>query len=302
MRPAALLAVCALAVSLLVAGCGTEEAPSVGRAADGSPTCRSRPSTAEPTDIKRDGVRILPPGCDTASGAPIDFEVTNSRTEPLTYTVTFEIRDSAGAVVSSPRRTVAAVAPGRTVRDTVQPGEVLGAGAALRVRIAKVRAVPAGEDTADSATCPPSGMRVTTDRGDAAMGLRAVGLHLANCGTAAVRLHGYPRLQVLDEELRPVTGVRILDGTGAISTAGGPDTPPRPVTLRPGETASASLMWRNTTESGEPVNAPYLRVTPKPGSPPAVVTPELDLGTTGRLGVGPWVKDKDRAPGSGERP
>lgn len=38
------------------------------------------------------------------------------------------------------------------------------------------------------------------------------------------------------------------------------------------------------------MNAPYVEVTAKPGAKPVTVTPELDLGTTGRLGVGPWKK------------
>ncbi|OAR24592.1 hypothetical protein A8W25_19625 [Streptomyces sp. ERV7] len=296
MRSAALLTAALLAASAaLVAGCGSEDAVSGSSAASGSPMCTPRPLTGDPADLKRDGVRIVRLGCRPSPGAAIDFEVTNTETEPFTYTLTFELRKPSGEVTSSPSRTVVAVAPGRTVRDTVELGEVPDAGADPRVRIAKVRAVPADEASADSAKCPPSGMRVTTDKGDAAMGLRVVGLHLTNCGTGVVRTSGYPRLQLLDEKRRPIAGVRILDGTGAISTAGGPDVPPRPVTLKPGETAYASLMWRNTTESGDPVNVPYVRVTVNPGSPAAIVTPELDLGTTGRLGVGPWTKDTEKA-------
>ncbi|PKV83561.1 DUF4232 domain-containing protein [Streptomyces sp. TLI_146] len=295
MRPATLLAVCALAAStVLVAGCGSQDAASGSRAASGSPTCASRPPVGEPAELKRDGVTILGQDCGPSAGARTKFQITNAETEPFSYTVSFQVLNGAGEVVSNPRRTVASVPPGRTVQDTVPLGDVPDAGA--RVRIGKVRAIPADEASETSAKCPPSGMRVTTDEGDAAMGLRVVGMHLTNCGTGVVRTDGYPRLQLLDEGRRPVTGVRILDGTGAISPAGGPETPPRPVTLRPGETASASLMWRNTTESGTPVNIPYVRVTVKPGSPTAIVTPELDLGTTGRLGVGPWTKDQAARP------
>lgn len=41
------------------------------------------------------------------------------------------------------------------------------------------------------------------------------------------------------------------------------------------------------------MNAPYARVWAKPGAAPVTVIPELDLGTTGRLGVGPWKKDEE---------
>ncbi|MFD0381551.1 DUF4232 domain-containing protein [Streptomyces stramineus] len=232
---------------------------------------------------------LLDQGCGASPSARTEFQVTNTETEPLTYTITFTFLDNSGRAMDNTRQTVANVAPGRTVQRTVEPGRGEGG----RVRITQVRAVPADEAPATSAECPRSGMRVTADDGDAAMGLRAVGLHLTNCGTGVVRVNGYPSLQLLDETRKPVTGVRILDGTAEIST-GGPDTSPSPVTLQPGESASASLMWRNTTMSGTPVNAPYVRVKATPGAPPVVVTPELDLGTTGKLGVSPWSKDKPR--------
>lgn len=150
-----------------------------------------------------------------------------------------------------------------------------------------MRAVPADGAGGD---CPSSGVRITNDRGDAAMGLRVVGIHLANCGTTDYRLNGYPALRLLDEDREPVSGVEILHGTTAISTGIGGDAAPRLVTLHPGESAYANLAWRNTTTEGDPVNAPYAEVTAKPGAKPVTVTPELDLGTTGRLGVGPWTK------------
>lgn len=162
---------------------------------------------------------------------------------------------------------------------------------ASRVRIALVRSIPTAEAPATTGPCPSSGIRVTADDGDAAMGLRVVGLHLENCSTRAYRLDGYPQLQLLDEDREPVTGVRILHGSGGIFTDAGYDDPPRPVILQPGEKASSGLMWRNTVTDGTPVNAPYVRLNAKPGAPPVTVTPELDLGTTGKLGVSPWKKD-----------
>ncbi|MFC5782750.1 DUF4232 domain-containing protein [Streptomyces aureus] len=60
--------------------------------------------------------------------------------------------------------------------------------------------------------------------------------------------------------------------------------------LTPGESATAGLAWRNTTESGAAVNVPYVRVQAKAGADPVTVTPHLDPGTTGKLGVNPWKK------------
>jgi hypothetical protein len=135
---------------------------------------------------------------------------------------------------------------------------------------------------------------VYADQGDAAMGLRVVGLHLENCGTGTYRLQGHPRVELRDEDHEPVEGVTVLKGGEAVATGTGADGPALPLALEPGERAYAGLVWRNTVEAGMPVNAPYARVWAKPGAAPVTVTPELDLGTTGRLGVGPWKKEDDR--------
>ncbi|MEU0443950.1 DUF4232 domain-containing protein [Streptomyces tendae] len=64
------------------------------------------------------------------------------------------------------------------------------------------------------------------------------------------------------------------------------------MTLRPGEAAVSGLAWRNTTEFGEAVTVPYVRVRAEAGSDPVMVAPHLDLGTTGELGVRAWRKDE----------
>lgn len=127
------------------------------------------------------------------------------------------------------------------------------------------------------------------------MGLRVVGLHLENCGSRTYSLEGYPVLQLLDAEHQPVDGIEILRGTDGIPMAGGDEGPPRPVTLRPGESAVSGLAWRNTTEFGEAVTVPYVRVRAEAGADPVTVAPHLDLGTTGELGVRPWRKDETEA-------
>jgi hypothetical protein len=189
--------------------------------------------------------------------------------------------------------TVRDVGPGRTVRGTVRMGVLPpGASPVARVKVAEVTKVPAGEAPPAAGVCPPSGIRVTADRGDAAMGLRVVGLHLENCGTRDYTVDGYPRLELLDESREPIQGVRILQGSGGITTLPEWDERPRPVTLKPGESAVSGLVWRNTTESGTPVDVPYVRVRAKAGTGPVTVTPHLDLGTTGKLGVRPWQREQ----------
>jgi hypothetical protein len=87
-----------------------------------------------------------------------------------------------------------------------------------------------------------------------------------------------------------VEGIEILDGNGDITTGAGPAEPPRPITLKPGESATAGLVGRNTTKAGTAVNVPHVRVRATAGADPVTVTPHLDLGTTGKLEVKPWAK------------
>ncbi|MER5864882.1 DUF4232 domain-containing protein [Kitasatospora sp. NPDC002040] len=289
---------------LLLTACGSQAGgPRAAVAPSGTSACGvpigGSPSVrpGSPSERERDGVRItgIGPAC-------AEFEVTNRESEPLSYTVTFTHLSASGAAQSTSTETVPAVAPGRTVGGTVaRAGMAAGSGGTGRVAIATVRSVPTAESS-EPGVCPPSGMRVSADRGDAAMGLRAVGLHLENCGTGTVELNGYPELQVVGQDHKPVDGVQILHGGSAISTGAGADDPPRPLALKPGERAYAGLVWRNTVELGQadPVNAPYLRVRAKAGAAPVMVVPELDLGTTGRLGVGAWTVD--RSPVAPARP
>ncbi|KMS68424.1 lipoprotein [Streptomyces viridochromogenes] len=263
----------------------------------GSPTPLPLPSPDGPGEngVKVTGLYAWGSESGCAADYSAEFEVTNSGRKAATYTVTFGFRAASGAAVDNVEQTVEAVGPGRTVKGAVAVTETAGhAPEVSGVEVIKVRSVPADQAPSASGPCPASGVRVYADEGDAAMGLRVVGLHLVNCGTESYELNGYPELELLDEDHDSVDGVRILKGTDRISTATGGGGSPQPLVLRPGEAAQSTLAWRNTTEAGAgaPVNAPYVRVRAKPGAAPVMVEPELDLGTTGQLGVGPWKKDE----------
>ncbi|MFD4607138.1 DUF4232 domain-containing protein [Streptomyces sp. NPDC058440] len=296
------------AAALLLTACGTEHA---GAGNTGADAAAPQGGSMRIDDPGKDGVRItsltLPSatpsptrsysvsadGLTTGSDSGISaaYEVTNESAEPLTYTVIFTFESSGGGAVTNRTETVRDVGPGKTVRGTVRAGELPPtAPRVTHAQVLEVTKVPAGEAPADPGTCPDSGIRVSADEGDAAMGLRVVGLHLDNCGTRPYSVEGYPLLELLDDDRKPVDGVEILDGSGEITTGAGPDEQPRPVTLQPGESATAGLVWRNTTEFGTPVSVPYVRVRAKEGAAPVTVTPHLDLGTTGKLGVRPWEK------------
>ncbi|KOG30513.1 DUF4232 domain-containing protein [Streptomyces resistomycificus] len=278
-----------VAAVVLTTGCGSERAGSQNTGAGASPQ-------ATFSDPGLDGVRVTgltgPTPAGDTSGLSAAYEVANDSAETLTYTVLFDFTTAAGEVMTNLEQTVRDVGPARTVRRTVEmPPLAPGVHDVTRVKVSRVTSVPAAEAPADPGDCPSSGVRITTDEGDAAMGLRVVGLWLENCGTADYRVEGYPQLTVLGEDRKPVDGVRILKGGGGLSGTGS-DDPPRPVTLKPGERARAGLTWRNTTEAGLPaVNAPYVRVRAKSGAAPVLVTPHLDLGSTGKLGVGPWTAE-----------
>jgi hypothetical protein len=299
----------ALAGVLLLTACGTQTAesrsggvpPAGGADATGLPgdvSCGPEPSdtpatpsasapSGEASDQERDGVRIVGLG-----GADHDcavFEVTNPAAEPFTYTITFDLLSATGEGLGSREQTVESVGPGQTIRRAVslsQPAAPTDGPFSLRIH--RVRSVPTSEAPSTGGNCPPSGVHMYADEGSAAMGLRALSVHLVNCGTDTVRLNGYPPVEVLDERHRLIEDVEVLDGGSAIASGTGADGEPRPLALESGEGAYAVLTWRNTTEAGDPVHAPYVRVRAEPGAAPVMVTPELDLGTTGRLGVGPW--------------
>ncbi|BCJ49578.1 hypothetical protein Asp14428_10530 [Actinoplanes sp. NBRC 14428] len=140
--------------------------------------------------------------------------------------------------------------------------------------------------------CPEEGVRVEVGQGDAASGLRVLGLSLVNCGSRAYRVKGYPGLRALGAD-RNALGVRVLHGAATIAGSGLPgDGPPGPVVLEPGERAGATLAWRNTYDDlrEPPVTVRFLEVAPVAGRPVQVVEPEhgLDLGSTGRIAVSAW--------------
>ncbi|QDY77296.1 DUF4232 domain-containing protein [Streptomyces qinzhouensis] len=278
--------------ALFLTACGT--GPGGGEA-----KCRE---AGPPVGAAKDGVRITGttglgpagPGCDSAVPS-VAFEVANPKKEAYAYIVTFSVTDHAGKAYESGPVTVDSVAGGSTGRSSFTPTPAQApsdsAGAA-GVKILKVRSVPVAEVGAPAGACPRSGVRVTTNEGEAAMGLRAVGVRLENCGTQPYELDGYPRVTPLDEKHRPLKGIRTLRGGGEISTGLGTASPRR-FSLAPGEVARTSLMWRNThTGFGEAANGPYVRLVAKPGASPVMLIPELDLGTTGKLGVSAWEKER----------
>ncbi|TDB90566.1 hypothetical protein E1264_04820 [Actinomadura sp. KC216] len=163
-----------LACAVSITACGTQgdsAADGVNAAASGSPTL---PGALDA--LAQDGVKITSmtgwSHQKTPPAISAEFEVTNHESEPFTYTITFDALSTSGAVLENTKQTTPAVGPGQTVRRTVR---LNGSSPDLRgdkgrVRIAKVRRVPTAEAPAETGPCPSSGMRLTTDAGNAAMG------------------------------------------------------------------------------------------------------------------------------------
>lgn len=153
---------------------------------------------------------------------------------------------------------------------------------------------PGSGASPSTAACPPSGVRVTADRGDAAMGLRVMSVWITNCGLERFRVGGYPELRLLGEDGAD-TGVGVLHGTDTISSGLSRDEPRGEVTLRRGEQARSSLAWRNTVTTGRPAPGVFLEVVPGAGLPAQRVRAEipLDVGTAAVVGTGRWTKDTE---------
>ncbi|WP_354637810.1 DUF4232 domain-containing protein [Kitasatospora camelliae] len=147
-----------------------------------------------------------------------------------------------------------------------------------------------GKPSATGEVCPASGVQMSMDQGDAAMGLRVQGVLLRNCSTEPRTLEGYPAVQLLDEEGAPLD-VAIDPGARQI-TSGIKDPGVHPVVVQPGGWARFMLVWRNTYDdtTHPPVSGAFAQVIPAGGAAAERVTPPapFDLGSTGRLGVTAW--------------
>ncbi|WP_443065797.1 DUF4232 domain-containing protein [Streptomyces sp. NBC_00503] len=150
----------------------------------------------------------------------------------------------------------------------------------------------AGASSAGEA-CPEGGVRLVEGDGNAAMGLRAESVQLVNCGTGPYVVEGYPQLRLLDKAQAPVE-VTVARGAAGITT-GAPnvDAPPQEVVIAPGQSAYVPMVWRNLVTETDVVATEgwVLEVVPRPGAPKLVLrlTRPVDLGNTGKLGIGPWT-------------
>ncbi|NRN65419.1 hypothetical protein GC106_26300 [Kibdelosporangium sp. 4NS15] len=126
---------------------------------------------------------------------------------------------------------------------------------------------------------------------DAAMGLRSLDIQLTNQGTAPAQINGYADIRILDHNRQPIDA-HIGHGTAGVATVEGFDAPPQPITLEPGHTVHAGLLWRNlvTQTDRKATQGAYLDIAPAPGQAFQTVEPDggIDLGNTTTLGLSAW--------------
>ncbi|MFD0022068.1 DUF4232 domain-containing protein [Streptomyces sp. NPDC058382] len=121
---------------------------------------------------------------------------------------------------------------------------------------------PPGRQTpAPSATgCPASGLVVDMGPVEAALGHRAVGLTLTNCGAEPARVDGYPSVQAVDEN-GDALPVKVNPGSSYF----GQDKGPEEVMLAPGKTMKSLLVWVSTPTGGDLIEGDALEIAPAPG-------------------------------------
>ncbi|SNY73138.1 DUF4232 domain-containing protein [Paractinoplanes atraurantiacus] len=153
---------------------------------------------------------------------------------------------------------------------------------------------PVAVPTASGPTAPPAveavsacsltGVLITAERGEAAMGYREMALTVRNCGTEPYEVKGRPDIVVLDEDGRPL---KISIVPSNYYTA-----PPKRLVLKPGTSALTMLSWRNTVTniSGAADTGASLAVAVSKGGTRQLVTlpSPLDLGNTGQLRASVW--------------
>ncbi|MFD4139249.1 DUF4232 domain-containing protein [Streptomyces sp. NPDC058572] len=182
--------------------------------------------------------------------------------------------------------------PARTGAQARPQPSGTGPSSGARTRLPR-DAVP--RPSADAQHCPDTGVLVSTGTVNVAMGLRAMPVTLTNCSDRDHRLNGYPDVRVRDVDHEPMD-VTVLKGPEPITQLDDPG--PRPVTLRPGESARSVFVWRYSavdaaTQRGSGV---YVEIAPTAGVDRQTVQPEggLDVGDTGLLGTTAWQKAVDQ--------
>jgi len=137
------------------------------------------------------------------------------------------------------------------------------------------------------AGCPASGVVVDMGPVEAALGHRAIGLTLTNCGREPYRVHGYPSVRALDEAGDPLP-VPVNPASSYMGT----DRGPQEIVLKPGQKATSLLAWVSTPTGGDLVEGDALAIAPAPGLEARVFPLEgSDVRLLDELNMTAWRTD-----------
>ncbi|WNF26379.1 DUF4232 domain-containing protein [Streptomyces sp. C11-1] len=162
----------------------------------------------------------------------------------------------AGEGEPDPTPSTSASRPGGVHAETLPPAPAPGADA-------PGRGAPAEAPTsAPPGKCPASGVVVDMGPVETAMMHRAVVLTLTNCGRKPYAVDGYPWVQALGEDGRPLPVKVNEDGSHF-----GSDPGPRKLLLDPGLTVKSILAWVSTPEGGDLIEGDALAISAAPGLP-----------------------------------
>ncbi|MFG2623461.1 DUF4232 domain-containing protein [Streptomyces sp. NPDC048473] len=140
------------------------------------------------------------------------------------------------------------------------------------------------------AGCPSSGVVVDMGEVEAALGHRAVGLTLTNCGKKPYRVDGYPSVRALDDAGDPLP-VPVNPGSSYM----GSDPGPEEVMLKPGETMRSLLAWVSTPTGGDLIEGDALEIAPAPGLEPRTFPLEgSDVRLLDELNMTAWRTEPSR--------
>ncbi|MET8127964.1 DUF4232 domain-containing protein [Streptomyces sp. NPDC005065] len=146
--------------------------------------------------------------------------------------------------------------PGRVHAEKLQPGDLSTAPPST----SDVPSPAPPPSAAARVDCPSSGLVVDMGEVQAALGHRAVGLTLTNCGRKPYRVDGYPSVRVLDDEGEPLP-VKVNPGSSYVGT----DPGPKEIMLKPGKTLHSLLAWVSTATGGDLIEGDALEIAPAPG-------------------------------------
>ncbi|MFJ7943578.1 DUF4232 domain-containing protein [Streptomyces sp. NPDC096354] len=146
--------------------------------------------------------------------------------------------------------------PGRVHAEKLQPGDLSSSPPAT----GDVPSPASPPSAAARADCPSSGLVVDMGEVEAALGHRAVGLTLTNCGNKPYRVDGYPSVRVLDDEGEPLP-VKVNPGSSYMGT----DPGPKEIMLKPGKSLHSLVAWVSTATGGDLIEGDALEIAPAPG-------------------------------------